>query len=366
MPVKTKCADTELLVMFGGASSEHDASCAAFDYVYPELKARGSEAALSVAGVAYVGHDGMCALIAGGVRAIHSSECRAVRRNMHQLDVINLARQRGWFVLSLLYGQGAEDGDLQGAISLGGVGSNVGGVLAAAASMDKEIMAGIVSKKVPEALVPATCLVRSRKELAAALAFFAGKEIVVKPNRLGSSVLTQQFVADHDGTDAERLYTEIRRYDRSALVQEYIAGIEYSIGYLETAGAFEMLPVIRVERRGMFDIEQKFSRNQAKEVVIGTLSASDPLARFATALGALAAELNFHNCVRADVIATPDGVVFLEFNANPGLLRGSLYTRMLRASGRSVVEFVAQCVGNADTRTPLQTEFGFLVHAHRR
>src|SRR5262249_43000211 len=142
----------------------------------------------------------------------------------------------------------------------------------------------VARQLIPEVFVPPTWALRPATSLEKVVNELAGRPIVVKPNQMGASLLTQHLT-NYDQELLSAIVTEIFRYDTEALIQEYIHGTEYSCGVIERDGKALALPVIRIEtERGFFGHQQKHQRGQARSSIAPTSGVIHALQRYSERL----------------------------------------------------------------------------------
>jgi D-alanine-D-alanine ligase len=172
----------------------------------------------------------------------------------------------------------------------------------------------------------------SRKPAAAALAEELGEQIVLKPNREGSSV-GLQMISTRAGL--EIALAGLRRGDWIA--EKRIIGRELTIGLLRgrAMGVVEIAP-----KSGVFDYSSKYTKGQTE------YTAPAPLSTELTAEVQRAAEAAFAACgcrdyARIDFMLSPDGELYLlEINTLPGMKETSLLPMSARCVG---LDFTALC-----------------------
>lgn len=188
-------------VLFGGKSAER------------EVSLKSGNAVLS-------------ALQAGGVDAfgIDVGDDFLARLNSEKID-------RAFIVL---HGRGGEDGSMQGLLECAGIPYTGSGILASALAMDK-----LRTKQVWHSLglpTPRHAVLTSRADCEAA-ATELGFPLIVKPAHEGSSI----GMAKVDSVEALiAAWQDAARYDSQVLVEQWIAGPEYTIAVLRG----EVLPPI--------------------------------------------------------------------------------------------------------------------------
>jgi D-alanine-D-alanine ligase len=212
--------------------------------------------------------------------------------------------------------------------------------------------------------VPKTLHITDAKTAKELLRTFTGKEIVVKPNSLGSSIMTEKFLYDEK---AERavidLVSKILGFDTAALVQEYILGMEHSCACLEKDGEVLGMPAMRIETpNNFFGQKEKFIAGHSKEIIVEPKDETHEVTAAKHAAHAMFTDLEFRNAVRFDFIINETGIYFLEANPLPGILKGSILPQMLRTKGWDVEDLVAITFDNAQGRKKLETDFSFEIN----
>lgn len=134
----------------------------------------------------------------------------------------------------VLHGRGGEDGSMQGLLECAGIPYTGSGILASALAMDK-----LRTKQVWHSLglpTPRHAVLTSRADCEAA-ATELGFPLIVKPAHEGSSI----GMAKVDSVEALiAAWQDAARYDSQVLVEQWIAGPEYTIAVLRG----EVLPPI--------------------------------------------------------------------------------------------------------------------------
>ena len=148
-----------------------------------------------------------------------------------------------------LHGPGGEDGTVQGALECLGKSYTGSGVMASALSMDK-----LRTKRLwrgADLPTPAYRIPRSAQEAKRAVEEL-GLPLFVKPNNQGSSVgMSKVAEAGH----MDEAYALARRYSHEVLVEQFVAGPEYTASVL----AGEALPLIRIQPAGeYYDYHAKY------------------------------------------------------------------------------------------------------------
>lgn len=236
-----------------------------------------------------------------------------------------------------LHGPWGEDGKIQGLLETFGIPYTGSGVLASALAMDKVMAKFVLAANGID--VPRGVVVASEKDTPA-----IAPPAVVKPVENGSSVGVTMV---DDATAYPAAIAEALRYDRRALVEERISGIELTVGVIGLDDDLVALPVIEiVPKRAFFDYRAKYDSGASDEICPARVPdavaarAQDMAVRAHRALGCRAIS-------RLDLIWSPDTdrMVALEVNTMPGMTANSLVPKAARVAGISFPDLVERLVG---------------------
>lgn len=234
-----------------------------------------------------------------------------------------------------IHGPLSEDGSLQGVLDLLHIPYSSPGLLATALAMDKDKAKEILANAGVE--VPKGILVKKGDSIPAI--DFA--KAVVKPNKQGSTVGLTFIEGASQLAEAIDLAL---RYDDSCLVEELIEGIEISCPVM---GDKALLPVEIRPKTGGYDFANKYTPGATDEPCPPvSLSQQQIEASREIALKAHRA-LGCRGLTRTDMIVTPERIVALEVNTQPGMTETSLVRKSAAAVGISFDELVNWMVEDA-------------------
>ncbi|CAE6897641.1 D-alanine--D-alanine ligase B [Ectopseudomonas oleovorans] len=231
----------------------------------------------------------------------------------------------------VLHGRGGEDGSMQGLLECAGIPYTGSGILASALAMDK-----LRTKQVWHSLglpTPRHAVLTSPADCEAAAAEL-GFPLIVKPAHEGSSI----GMAKVDSAQALlAAWQDAARYDSQVLVEQWIAGPEYTIAVLRG----EVLPPIGLGTpHSFYDYDAKYLANDTQYRIPCGLSAEkeaelkDLTARACEAVGT-------QGWARADVMQDASGQFWLlEVNTVPGMTDHSLVPMAARAAGLDFQQLV--------------------------
>jgi D-alanine-D-alanine ligase len=246
-------------------------------------------------------------------------------------------------VFNALHGRFGEDGPIQGVLDWMGIPYTHSGVRASALAMDK-----IAAKAVFAAagLPVAAGRLVEMPELEAADPM--ARPYVVKPANEGSSV------GVHIVRQGDNRRVEIARgwsYGNTALVEEYIAGRELTVGVM---GERALAVTEIVASHSFYDYESKYADGGSRHVIPARIDAATYDRAMQVAVAAHRA-LGCRGASRADfryddTAETPGRLVLLEVNTQPGLTPTSLLPEQAAHLGMSFPRLCAWMVENAACR----------------
>ena len=234
-------------------------------------------------------------------------------------------------VCSTLHGVFGEDGGMQRLLEQAGVAYAGCDAKASDLTFDKWRTRQSVSAMGVQ-VAPGRVFQASAKPTAAALVAEYGEQVVLKPNRQGSSV-GLQIVSSKVGL--EIALGGIRQGEWIA--EERILGREFTVGILRgrAMGVVEVVP-----KSGVFDYTSKYTKGLTEYFAPAQIS--DEIAtKLRTAAETAFAACGCRDYARIDFMLSGDGELYLlEINTLPGMKETSLLPMSARCVG---LDFVALC-----------------------
>ncbi len=234
-------------------------------------------------------------------------------------------------VCSTLHGVFGEDGGMQRLLEAAGVAYAGCDAKASDLTFDKWRTRQSVSAQGVQ-VAPGRVFQASAKPTAAALTTEFGEQVVLKPNRQGSSV-GLQIVTSKVGL--EIALNGIRQGEWIA--EERILGREFTVGLLRgrAMGVVEIVP-----KSGVFDYTSKYTKGLTEYFAPAQI-ADDLAARLRTAAETAFAACGCRDYARIDFMLSKDGELYLlEINTLPGMKETSLLPMSARCVG---LDFIALC-----------------------
>ncbi len=245
-------------------------------------------------------------------------------------------------VFPVLHGENGEDGSVQGLLQVAGIPCVGAGVAASATCMDKCMTKLIIDRTnvrqakwfllTREAFAQAPEAVISEIEADFAYPMF------VKPAGTGSSVGVSKARNRQELFAAAELAL---RYDRKALVEEFINGHEIEVAVLGNANPVASVCGEIISGADFYDYDAKYLSDCSSTLIPATIADAQAQKTREAALTVYQA-MGCRGMSRVDFFVTYDGgeVVFNEINTLPGFTSISMYPKMFEASGISCPELI--------------------------
>lgn len=352
----------EILVIFGGASPEHDVSCASAAALIGAVSrekynvhclgiTKEGNWILTEASTVEIGDTARWLNHAGNRKAILSPD-----RADHGLLIFEdggIRKQHIDVVFPIIHGETGEDGQLQGLLEIAGIPYVGCGVCSSACSMDKGVtmnFAKLCNVKYPAYF---TC---AREDFLAAPEETAAKVVnhfqntletvfplFVKPASTGSSVGISKVHNEAELIDALHLAAQ---YPGQLIVEENIVGKEIKVAVLGQDKDIRVGELCEVlVENGIFNTyELKYKSGGSHKKIPAELpeavanKVKDCAVRVYQSLGC-------RGFARVDFFLTADNtVVFNEINTVPGFTRGSIYSLMFEKAGVSYETVVEELI----------------------
>jgi D-alanine-D-alanine ligase len=286
---------TQVVVLMGGRSSEHQVSLDSAESVVSALRARGHEVT-----TIEIGRDETWLPDAPTAAQLKSAEV----------------------VFPVLHGPFGEDGSVQGLLELAGVAYVGAGVAASSLAMDKDLFKSVLRDKG----VPVTRNVTLRRGADTEIPY--DFPVFVKPARLGSSVGISKA---HDAEELKAAVLLAYEHDEKVLVEEFVEGIEVEVG--NEAPAVSLPGEIVVTGTEWYDYSAKYDEGGMELVVPPRIPPAQVARVRELALAAFVAS-ECEGMARVDMFVRSDGEVLVnELNTIPGFTGTSVYAKLFDASG---------------------------------
>lgn len=344
-----------ILVLFGGQSSEHDVSCMSVQNVIHNIDTEVYD--ICLVGITKEGHwvyvedaadikDG--SWILSDIKAVLSPD--ATEKCVYLMSEQGMAKVKIDVAIPVLHGLYGEDGTVQGIFELARIPYVGSGILASAIAMDKVYTKVIVDKL---NIRQAAYSVLHRNELSdmekacdkveKALPY----PVFVKPSCAGSSVGVNKAENREELVFA---LCEAAKHDAKILIEEEIRGREIECAVLgtdikaEASGVGEILAAAE-----FYDYDAKYNNADSKTVTDPDLPEvyKEEIRKYALRIFKAVGGFSLS---RVDFFVDEKGVIFNEINTLPGFTAISMYPMLFEKAGLSKKELIARLIDTAFER----------------
>ena len=249
--------------------------------------------------------------------------------------------------LLAVHGGAGEDGTLQRMLEARGIPFTGSGSETSSDAFDKERAKRRVQDRVR---VAESRVARAPHEVREAIDDLLSRheKIVLKPLAGGSS--RGLYFLDRDG-DIDGIAQKVIDARIPYILEQFLRGRELTCGVIDEGNGAFALPVVEIEidTGREFDYSGKYLGQGTREICPANISADVAADAQRTAIAAHEA-LGCSGYSRTDLVATGDGVYYLETNTLPGLTAGSLVPLELRTAGIAFRDFLLAQVELARSR----------------
>lgn len=355
----------DIILLVGGRSTEHDASVHSYRNMFTALR---ESQRVHVQATVFIDRLGGWHLHRGLPYPDHFLR-RQSSKPANRSEVFEFLTQAGAHVFSLLHGTEGEDGAWQGVADVLDLSGNFGLVDIASLAMNKIAFSATAVAVVPSLSAPVTQLIQTKEpngDIEEACRVLEGRPSVLKPNSLGASLLTD-YLPRPEPVQVRSLVARIAPYDRLALLQEYVAGQEVTVGVVQDPAGVKVLPIAQAYVKGpLLGHHEKHSRDSG--VLVDWLDGNSPIAkRLTEASLRLVRLLGFRLWARFDFIVQEETakIYILEANLMPGLGPGSIFPVMLTRAGMNLEDLVIASAGLESGRPPVTKVFEYSIDPHQ-
>jgi len=250
----------------------------------------------------------------------------------------------------MVHGSPGEDGRLQGYFDLVGLPYTSCDALTSALTMNKAYTKAVLAGIPDLHLAKSVQLFDSQREEAVDL---VQRELslpyFVKPNAGGSSIGMSKVKTARELPEAIEKAFNAENTGKQVIVEEFVAGREFSVGIYRRADGLFVLPVTEViTEREFFDFEAKYVPGLTEEVTPADLT-PEQRARVERLVKAIYIRLNCKGMVRIDFFLErqTDNFYFIEINTIPGQTAQSFIPQQVRAAGMTETEFYGELIEQA-------------------
>ncbi len=246
-------------------------------------------------------------------------------------------------VFIAIHGSPGEDGKLQGYFDMIGMPYTTCNALTSAITMNKGYTKAVVQDLKNLHIAGAVQIFKGINYNLPELTAHLKLPFFVKPNNGGSSIgMSKVKHLDDLQTALEKAFKE----DNQVLIEEFVAGREFSVGIYKTKGELIVLPATEViPANEFFDYEAKYTPGATQEITPGRMTEEEKN-RVETVVKAVYQKLNCSGVVRIDYFLEnqTSNFYFIEINTIPGQTITSFIPQQVAAYGLKLQDFYSQII----------------------
>lgn len=344
-----------IVVLFGGQSSEHEVSCVSATTVLNQINRNKYK--IFPVGITKQGkwllYDGDVDKIAEGkwekegTAAILSPDATQKSLLIFQQNQVKSIPIH--IVFPVLHGLYGEDGSIQGLLELSQIPYVGCGILSSSVSMDKaytKIIAESIGIRQAEYMVIHRQQLWNEEEIVQQIEERFGYPVFVKPSNAGSSV---GITKAHNRSELRDGLNEAIQHDRKILIEENIAGREVECAVLgndkpKASGVGEIIAGAE-----FYDYNAKYKSNVSRTVVDADLP-KEIREKVRKVAVEIFKAVDGTGLARVDFFIQDDEVIFNEINTLPGFTSISMYPMLWENQGISKKELVDKLIQLAQQR----------------
>ena len=253
------------------------------------------------------------------------------------------------FICIGLHGKYGEDGCLQGLLEFLKIPYTGSGILGSALGMDKFVCRKVLAMSgidVPRTLpvFKGQWMRENNEGILDSIEKEIGFPCVVKPTREGCSTAVKKVVSRNGIASA---IEEALQWDNTALVEEFIEGIEVTCGVIENDNTDALTPSETIPTDDVLSLEDKFLYGQGENKTPARVS-DDVLKKIQDVAVQTFCALDLKGYARIDMFVRKDGrVAVLEPNTLPGMTPSTVLFHQAAASGITQTELIDRIIVSA-------------------
>lgn len=327
-----------LLVAYGGQSTEHDVSIASARNIVAAL----DETKYTVT-TCFISRQGRWFLQDGGAVTLSTeTEAFPVLGGKAFVAQVNNQKIDVDVLFPVLHGKNGEDGSVQGLAQLVGVPFVGPSILSAAVTMDKDMTKRLLERAGIPVVPWKTWIVTDTEPTYEAISAELGTDVFVKPASAGSSVGVSHVTSSDSWSDVLHIAA---KNSEMVLIEKKVHGREIEVAVLGNHQAIVSQPGEIIANDDFYSYDAKYSEQSTSQVVIpANLSAetTKQLKRYALDAYSIVEGVGMS---RVDFFVTNDNEIFLnEINSIPGFTDISMYPKLFMEQGMTYSELLDKLI----------------------
>lgn len=345
-----------IIVLYGGASSEHEVSCRSAAFILNNL----DKSKYQISPVAITKSGSWCPQKLEDAFTPNSSIVQIVNDNPISPYgpnglLSNLKDPDNTVIFPIIHGTDGEDGKIQGLLEMAGVQYVGSDSISSGVGFDK-----VLSKKIAQVSeIPIVdYLTLSRAEWNASpqdcknrIASELGFPAFVKPTRQGSSVGISKVNNDSELDAAMELSFQ---YDNHALIEKAVSARELECAVFSSGSTIEITDVgeIRMNQADFYDYDAKYLSDSGADVIIPAKISDNQRSLIQSHSKKIFEAMSLYGMARIDFFLEKgtENIYFNEVNTVPGFTSISQYPMLWAANGVSGSKLMDKLIESAMNR----------------
>jgi len=238
----------------------------------------------------------------------------------------------------IIHGTPGEDGKLQGYFDMIGMPYTTCDAATSAITMNKAYTKSVIDGIEDVWMAKSMQLFKEQGYSAEQVLDKLNLPVFVKPNNGGSSLGMSKV---KESSELQEALNKAFAVDKQVIVEEFIAGREFTIGLYKIKEQVNVLPCTEiVSSKEFFDYEAKYTTGVTNEITPGRMTEEEK-SRVEAAMVKIYQRLNCKGVVRIDYILqeNTNHMYVLEVNTVPGQSQNSIIPQQVRSTGMSMTDF---------------------------
>jgi D-alanine-D-alanine ligase len=231
-----------------------------------------------------------------------------------------------------IHGYPGETGELQGYLDIQGIHYSGSGVFASSLASKKFECKAFLQSLLGISIARQWEFKQSSISLSSWESSGLPMPFVIKPNQLGSGV---GVISVHHSSGIELALNEANTFSDSLFIEEYLDGIELTVGAIRLADLELAFEIAEVVRPASSDAIRRYSARKMAQIVIPANISPSIAAELHSRILEIGKALDLRGFYRADFILVGKQLYFLEVNTLPGTAQQSVLMKQAEASGLS-------------------------------
>jgi D-alanine-D-alanine ligase len=349
----------EIAILVGGHSTEYDASLMSYENTVEQCNNDSSP--ILIKKVIFIKNNYV--YLHHKIIPQHSNKLGVNTTRYHISELPKILSSLKIYIFSLLHGNEGEDGSMQGLADIYRLNGSFGDVLPSALSMNKWQMAEIAEvvtkhevKKIPYFIIKKNW---EKEEIHKFINKIKSRYFVIKPNRLGASLFAYK-VGSNIVIDQLQKLAHVFDYDTELLLQKYIPGKEFTFGLVQRKNKLINLSIVEAITKNNF---LGHSEKHKKGLVSARFDEAEPKLqkRIIDNSQIIFKGIGLTNFCRFDYIFYKNSLYFLEANSIPGLMKSSIFPKMLEAKGLNIPTMLAYFIENSKNKDKVSKRYRYKI-----